>query len=123
MEPATGAEAESAGKEDDHPVSPQVAASSPALADGTGSPGAPTFPLVSVATAAMTVKVAVGEADRSATSSASAMLGASSFLSGGLATVVPQEVTVPLSTTDEALKRLWEALKEVGQAVEPSLKV
>lgn len=123
MEPAAGDEEESAGKVVERPASPPAAASSPAPASGAGSPRVPAFPLASVAAAAVTVKVAVGGADRSTTSSASAMLRASSFLSGGLGPEVPQEVASPLNIADEALRLLWEALKEVGGAVEPSFKV
>lgn len=123
MEPMADVGAEGAAKADEHPASPPVATSLPIPAGRTGHPGAPVFPLASVAAAASIMRVNVGGANRSAASSSSAMPRASSFLSGGLAPVVPQEVVAPLSTTDEVLRRLWEAMKEVGQAVEPSFKV
>lgn len=50
-------------------------------------------------------------------------LGVSSFLSGGLAPEVSQEVAPSLGAVDEALRRLWEVLKEVGRTVELGFKV
>lgn len=123
VEPAADAKVGDAGKDDVHPVASQAVASSPAPVGGTGSPGMPAFPLASVAVAVATMGVAVGGANHSVTSSAGTTLRACSFLSGGFGPEVPQEVIVPLSTADEALRRLWEALKEVGQAVEPGFKV
>lgn len=123
LEPAASVEAENIGKDDVHPEASPVAASLPAPVSKASSPGAPAFPFASVAAVVTTVRVAVGGADRSVNSTANAMPGASSFLSEGLGLEVPQEVATPLSTADEALRCLWEALKEVRQAMDPGFMV
>lgn len=112
MVPAANAEMGDAGQDEVHPTASQVAASqvmasqveasqgaafSPTPVGGTGSPGTPDFPLVSMAAAAVIVRVVVGGADHSATSSTSATPRACSFLSGGLEYEVPREVAEPLS--------------------------
>lgn len=87
------------------------------------SPKVFVFPLASVVATSGTAKVTVGGAGQPATPLADLPWEVPSFLHGGFTSEAPQEVAASLWVADEALKHLWQVLKEVGLSVEPSFKV
>lgn len=82
-----------------------------------------TFPLATVRVTATHLGASVSCLACAAASSSSVLPRAASFLPDGYGPEVPQEVVAPLKAADGALGRLWEALKDVGQALVPEFQV